>query len=69
MLSGDPVPPETINRPRRANAAPSQGLIFALATPPAGRADTVWPSWLSPIGASWKRPAAFRTQSKDPRSE
>jgi hypothetical protein len=69
MLSGDPVPPEAPARLRRPTASPSQGLIFALASPPVGRTEVLWPSWLAPIGASWKRPSASRTQLSGPRSE
>lgn len=70
MLRGDPVPPETLAKMRRPPTLGSPGVLLALTPPPtAGRTEALWPSWLSPIGASWKRPAAAPNADPSQRSE
>lgn len=61
MMNGETPQLETNSRIRRA-PSPPPGMVFAMAAPPTARADVLWPSWLSPVGASWKRPTAFRSQ-------
>lgn len=61
------TPMEPTPRNRRPPTAPT-GMVFAMAAPPVERTDVLWPSWLSPVGASWRRPTAFRP-NRPPRSE
>jgi hypothetical protein len=54
------TPLEPTQRNRRSPSPPT-GMVFAMAAPPVERTDVLWPSWLSPVGASWRRPTAFRS--------
>ena len=70
MLRGEGAAPETLPKSRRTTLAGSPGLILALTPPPAtGRNEALWPSWLSPIGAAWRRPAAAPNTGTSERSE
>ena len=66
MLNSETTGFESSARLRRPTAAP--GVVFAMASPPTPRSDLSWPSWLAPVGASWKRPSAFRS-TPESRSE
>lgn len=66
MLGSDSTPAETIPRLRRTAVSP--GVVFAMAAPPAPRAESAWPNWLAPVGASWKRPTSSRSPPEN-RSE
>lgn len=70
MLRGEGVAPESSPKSRRPSVNGSPGLILALTPPPAtGRNEALWPSWLSPIGAAWRRPAAASPTGTSQRSE
>jgi hypothetical protein len=67
MMLTEATPMEQNSRTRR-NPSPPPGMVFAMASPPVERMDVLWPSWLSPVGASWRRPTAFRSNHA-PRNE
>jgi hypothetical protein len=68
MLSGETMAPEPEVRARRPMTA-TRELLFAMATPPMARSEALWPTWLSPLGASWKRSNGSRTHPTENRSE
>jgi len=68
MLSADPRPTEApLPRHRRPSVATRQ-LLFAMATPPIGRSEALWPTWLVPVASTWRRRPA-RSRSPDSRSD
>ena len=70
MLRGDSAVPESSPKSRRPTPSGASGLILALTPPPtAARNEALWPSWLSPIGATWKRPASAASSAASQRSE
>jgi hypothetical protein len=68
MLTGENPATEAVPRSRRPTSA-TRELLFAMATPPMARSEALWPSWLSPIGANWRRPSLSRTRPEQSRSE
>jgi len=70
MLRGESLQPESTHRSRRPAPTRSGDLIFALTPPPtSAQTEALWPSWLSPLGASWKRSGEFRSRPTANRSE
>jgi hypothetical protein len=68
MLSSDPRPAEsTLPRARRPAMA-TREVLFAMATPPIGRSEALWPTWLVPSDATWRR-RPTRPHTNDARSE
>jgi hypothetical protein len=68
MLSADPRPTETpLPRARRPPTA-TREVLFAMATPPMGRSEALWPTWLVPSDASWNRKPS-RPHMNDARSD
>jgi hypothetical protein len=65
MLGMDGVRSGTPSRARRSVTPRPEGLLFAMASPLRSASDEFrWPSWLSPIRASWDSP--LRTPSSPP---
>jgi hypothetical protein len=55
MLSAEPRPTESpLPKPRRPAVA-TRELLFAMATPPIGRSEALWPMWLAPVSSNWRR--------------
>ena len=68
MLSSDAqLAEKPAHRARRPPMA-TRELLFAMATPPIGRSEALWPTWLAPIAATWRR-RPLRTHPTDARSE
>ena len=68
MLTREAAPPEPTVRVRRPPTA-TRELLFAMASPPSIRSEALWPTWLSSVGASWRRPGPPRSRPRDSRSE
>jgi hypothetical protein len=69
MLSTIDTPPSERQAPRiRRPSVATRELLFAMATPPLGRSDSLWPTWLAPIADTWRR-RPLRTHPTETRSE
>ena len=68
MLTSETPAPEAPVRARRPPMA-TRELLFAMATPPLARSEALWPTWLSPLGATWRRASASRSHPHGNRSE
>lgn len=56
---GSPVPSrgsrEAVPRPRRAPALGRETLVLTVPAPSQLETTIRWPSWLAPLGASWRK--------------
>ncbi len=69
MLSTIDLPATEKQAPRnRRPPVATRELLFAMATPPIGRSEALWPTWLAPIAATWRR-RPLRTHPNSFRSE
>jgi len=68
MLSAESRPTDSpIPRTRRPPTA-TREVLFAMATPPMGRSEALWPNWLVPSDAVWRRRSS-RHRTNDARSD
>ena len=67
LASMESAPNPRPARSRRPASSSSPNLVMTV-VPPVGFAEVRWPSWLAPVGASWKRTGATNA-THDPRSE
>jgi hypothetical protein len=68
MLSADPRTTESpLPRARRPPMA-TREVLFAMTAPPLERSEALWPTWLVPAEATWRRRPS-RPHSNDARSD
>jgi hypothetical protein len=68
MLTSDPRASDAPALRARRPPMATREVLFAMATPPVGRSEALWPTWLVPSDAAWRRRPS-RPRTNDARSD